>query len=161
MTGFEQLAGLRVIGDTEVGPRRAVALAVEDGRFHSHVLGATGSGKSTLLATMALADARAGRGVLMLDPKGDTVTDVLARLPKRALERLVLIDPMETESPASLNVLDGEPAEVAVDHVVSVFARIFSAWWGPRTEDVLRSACATLRRLPGSPAPRWPTSQYS
>jgi energy-coupling factor transporter ATP-binding protein EcfA2 len=142
--------GIRVLGDTEVGPRRAVALAVEDGRFHTHVVGATGSGKSTLLANMALADIRAGRGVVLIDPKGDLVDDLLARLPEQALRRLVLIDPKETEAPPALNVLEGEPAEVAVDHVVSVFARIFSAWWGPRTEDVLRSACATLRRLPGA-----------
>ncbi|MGH9044119.1 MAG: type IV secretory system conjugative DNA transfer family protein, partial [Acidimicrobiales bacterium] len=81
---------------------------------------------------------------------GDLVVDLLARIPGHALERLVLIDPEETEAPPALNVLSGEPAEVAVDHVVSVFARIFSPWWGPRTEDVLRSACATLRRLPGA-----------
>jgi hypothetical protein len=93
---------------------------------------------------------KAGRGVVLIDPKGDLVEDLLARLPERALERLVLIDPKETEAPPALNVLEGEPAEVAVDHVVSVFARIFSAWWGPRTEDVLRSACATLRRMPGA-----------
>ena len=150
MTGSERALGIRVLGDTEVGPRRAVALAVEDGRFHTHVVGATGSGKSTLLANMALADIRAGRGVVLIDPKGDLVDDLLARLPEQALRRLVLIDPKETEAPPALNVLEGEPAEVAVDHVVSVFARIFSAWWGPRTEDVLRSACATLRRLPGA-----------
>ena len=150
MTGAERAMGIRVLGDTEVGPRRAVALAVEDGRFHTHVVGATGSGKSTLLANMALADIRAGRGVVLIDPKGDLVDDLLARLPEQALRRLVLIDPKETEAPPALNVLEGEPAEVAVDHVVSVFARIFSAWWGPRTEDVLRSACATLRRLPGA-----------
>ncbi|MDA8317280.1 MAG: type IV secretion system DNA-binding domain-containing protein [Actinomycetota bacterium] len=150
MVGSERALGIRVLGDTEVGPRRAVALAVEDGRFHTHVVGATGSGKSTLLANMALADIRAGRGVVLIDPKGDLVDDLLARLPEQALRRLVLIDPKETEAPPALNVLEGEPAEVAVDHVVSVFARIFSAWWGPRTEDVLRSACATLRRLPGA-----------
>ena len=150
MTGSERALGIRVLGDTEVGPRRAVALAVEDGRFHTHVVGATGSGKSTLLANMALADIRAGHGVVLIDPKGDLVDDLLARLPEQALRRLVLIDPKETEAPPALNVLEGEPAEVAVDHVVSVFARIFSAWWGPRTEDVLRSACATLRRLPGA-----------
>ena len=145
--------GLRVLGDTEIGPRRAAALGVEDGRFHTHVIGATGSGKSTLLANLALADMAAGRGVVVIDPKGDLVVDLLARIPKRALERLVLIDPEETEAPPSLNVLSGEPAEVAVDHVVSVFSRIFAAYWGPRTDDVLRSACATLRRLPG-PTPR-------
>jgi energy-coupling factor transporter ATP-binding protein EcfA2 len=149
MTGFED-AGVRVIGDSEVGPRKAIALGVEDGRRHLHVVGATGSGKSTLLANLALADMKAGRGVVLIDPKGDLVDDLLARLPERALDHLVLIDPKETEAPPALNVLAGDPAEVAVDHVVSVFARIFSAWWGPRTEDVLRSACATLRRLPGA-----------
>lgn len=149
MTGSEG-AGVRVIGDSEVGSPKAVALGVEDGRHHVHVVGATGSGKSTLLANLALADAHAGRGVVLIDPKGDLVDDLLARLPERALKRLVLIDPKETEAPPALNVLEGEPAEVAVDHVVSVFARIFSAWWGPRTEDVLRSACSTLRRLPGA-----------
>lgn len=141
---------VRVIGESEVGPRRPVALGVQDGRHHLHVVGATGSGKSTLLANLALADMAAGRGVVVIDPKGDLADDLLARLPERALSRLVLIDPKETEAPPALNVLDGEPAEVAVDHVVSVFARIFSAWWGPRTDDVLRSACATLRRLPGA-----------
>jgi energy-coupling factor transporter ATP-binding protein EcfA2 len=140
----------RVIGDTEVGPRRAVTLGVADGRFHTHIVGATGSGKSTLLANLVLADVAAGRGVVVIDPKGDLVEDLLARLPERALGRLVLIDPKETDAPPALNVLEGEPPEVAVDHVVSVFARIFSAWWGPRTDDVLRSACATLRRLPGA-----------
>ena len=150
MTGAERARGIRVLGDTEVGPHRAVALRVNDGRFHTHVVGATGSGKSTLLANLALADMDAGRGVVLVDPKGDLADDLLARLPRRALERLVLIDPRETEAPPALNVLEGEPPEVAVDHVVSVFARIFSAWWGPRTDDVLRSACATLRRLPGA-----------
>ncbi len=143
-------SGLRVLGDTEVGPSRAVALGAEGGRFHTHVIGATGAGKSTLLANLALGDMEAGRGVVVIDPKGDLVEDLLARLPERVLGRLVLVDPKETEAPPALNVLEGAPAEVAVDHVVSVFARIFSAWWGPRTEDVLRSACATLRRLPGA-----------
>jgi DNA helicase HerA-like ATPase len=103
-------------------------LGVEDGRYHAHVVGATGSGKSTLLANLALADMAAGRGVVVIDPKGDLVDDLLARLPEQALGRLVLIDPKETEAPPALNVLGGEPAEVAVDHVVSVFARIFAAW---------------------------------
>jgi energy-coupling factor transporter ATP-binding protein EcfA2 len=143
-------AGLRVLGDTEIGPRRAVALRVEDGRFHTHVIGATESGKSTLVANLALADMAAGRGVVVIDPKGDLVMDLLARTSGRATERLVLVDPEETEAPPSLNVLGGEPAEVAVEHVVSVFARSFAAYWGPRTDDVLRSACATLRRLHGA-----------
>ena len=32
---------------------------------------------------MILADADAGRGIVLIDPKGDLVTDVLSRLPAR------------------------------------------------------------------------------
>jgi hypothetical protein len=140
----------RVLGRSETRAGRAVSLSVADGRHHTHILGATGSGKSTLLANLVLSDAGAGRGLVVIDPKGDLVEDLLARLPEPALSRLVLIDPAETTAPPALNVLDGADAEVAVDQVCGVFARIFSAWWGPRTDDVLRSALSTLVRLPGA-----------
>ena len=140
------------LGDSDAGPRRGVALAVADARHHAHVVGATGSGKSTLLTNLILADALAGRGVVVLDPKGDLVTDVLARLPEDAGDRLVLLDPAESEAPPSLNVLDvaGRDPELVVDQVVGVFHRLYAAWWGPRTEDVLRSAALTLTRRGGT-----------
>ena len=45
------------------------------------MLGPTGVGKSTLLAHLALQDAEAGRRVVVIDPKGDLVTDIATRLP--------------------------------------------------------------------------------
>ena len=69
----------KVLGDAEGGSRRAVALAVGDARHHLHVMGATGSGKSTLLLQLALGDIAAGRGIVVIDPKGDLITDVLGR----------------------------------------------------------------------------------
>lgn len=142
---------VRPLGLTEgAGGRRLAGLAVPDARFHVHVPGVTGTGKSTLLANMVLADARAGRGAVVLDPKGDMVTGLLERLPAAVAGRLVLIDPAETEAPAALNILDGANPEVAADQVVSVFRRIWAAWWGPRMDDILRCACLTLARVPGS-----------
>ena len=142
----------KALGVSDAGARRGVALSVADARHHTHIVGATGSGKSTLLVNLILADARAGRGVVVLDPKGDLVTDVLARLPESAGERLVLLDPAEQAAPAALNVLDvtGRDPELVVDHLVGVFHRLYAAYWGPRTEDVLRSACLTLTRRPGT-----------
>jgi len=144
-----RLAG-KVLGDADAGPRRPVALGVADARHHLHVVGATGTGKSTLLTNLILTDAAAGRGVAVLDPKGDLITDVLARLPAAAAGRLVLIDPAETLAPAALNVLDpaGHSPELVTDRVVGVFARLYAAYWGPRIEDVLRCACLTLTRQP-------------
>ena len=142
------------LGDTDSGHPRPVALRVRDARHHLHVIGATGSGKSTLLANMVLADADAGRGIVLVDPKGDLVTDVLARLPRSAADRVVLLDADSRSRPPCLNPLDtgtDEPgsSDLAVENLVSVFRRIHSAFWGPRTDDVMRAACLTLRAQPG------------
>ncbi|MFD2415354.1 type IV secretory system conjugative DNA transfer family protein [Amycolatopsis pigmentata] len=133
------------IGVTDTGHPRPVALRVPDARHHLHVLGATGSGKSTLLGTMLLADAEAGRGIVLIDPKGDLVTDILSRLPASAGDRVVLFDATSRTRPPCLNPLDGEETDLTVDNLVSVFRRVYSAFWGPRTDDVMRASCLTLR----------------
>lgn len=134
----------KLLGSTDAGPPRRVALRVADARHHLHVLGATGSGKSTLLASMILDDARAGRGAVVIDPKGDLVTDVLARLPSSAADRVVVFDADSRHRPPCLNPLDGTETDLIVDNLVSVFRRVYSAFWGPRTDDLLRAACLTL-----------------
>ncbi|WP_042369493.1 type IV secretion system DNA-binding domain-containing protein [Streptacidiphilus neutrinimicus] len=143
------------LGRADLGPPRRIGLRVSDGRHHLHVMGATGSGKSTLLANLILADAEAGRGALVVDPKGDLVLDILARLPEHALTRTVVLDPADTAKPPRLNVLEAgtDDADVVVDNLVGIFRRIFTAFWGPRTDDVMRAACLTLihTRLPGQP----------
>ena len=110
----------KVLGDAEGGSRRGVVLAVGDARHHLHVMGATGSGKSTLLLQLALGDIVAGRGIVVIDPKGDLITDVLARLPDGAEDRLVLIDPEEHEAPPILNVLSGPDPDLVEDDDAAV-----------------------------------------
>ena len=95
------------------------------------------------------ADADAGRGVVLVDPKGDLVTDILSRMPRTAADRVVLFD-ADSKAPAPcLNPLDGGQTALTVDNVVSVFRRVYSAFWGPRTDDVMRAACLTLRAQHG------------
>ncbi|MEV8438794.1 DUF87 domain-containing protein [Actinosynnema sp. NPDC051121] len=137
------------IGVTDTGHRRPVALRVPDARHHLHIIGATGSGKSTLLGNMILADAEAGRGIVLIDPKGDLVTDVLSRLPRSAADRVVIFDADSKSRPPCLNPLDGGETDLTVDNLVSVFRRVYSAFWGPRTDDVMRAACLTLRAQEG------------
>ncbi|WP_395107470.1 type IV secretory system conjugative DNA transfer family protein [Actinomadura sp. SCN-SB] len=134
----------RILGTADSGNPRPVALPVLGARQHVHVLGQTGVGKSTLLVNMVLADAREGRGALVVDPKGDLVTDILDRLPTRAVERTVLFDPSDEAPPPSVNILGGPDPAFAVDSVVSIFHRCYPSAWGPRLDDLLRSACLTL-----------------
>ncbi|RBO79606.1 helicase HerA domain-containing protein, partial [Nocardia puris] len=118
------------LGMSDTGTRRPVALKVSDARHHLHILGPTGVGKSTLLARTILDDAEAGRGVIVIDPKGDLVTDVLSRLPSRMGERVVLFDADASSAPPCVNPLDigriGRAGmDLAVDNLVTVFHRIF------------------------------------
>ena len=58
-----------------------LALPVAGALHHLHVLGPTGTGKTTLLAHLINQDIAAGHGVVVIEPKGDLVDDVLARVP--------------------------------------------------------------------------------
>ncbi|MEV3854979.1 type IV secretion system DNA-binding domain-containing protein [Streptomyces sp. NPDC050095] len=137
-------SGVKPLGRSDAGAHRGVGLHVADARHHLHLMGATGSGKSTLIANLALDDIRNHRGVIVIDPKGDLVTDLLDRLPDTCADRLVLIDPDDHHTPPCLNVLDGTDIDVVTDNITGIFRRIFSAFWGPRTDDVMRAACLTL-----------------
>jgi energy-coupling factor transporter ATP-binding protein EcfA2 len=140
----------KLLGDSELGTPRPVRLTPADACQHVHLLGATGSGKSTLITNLALQDIEAGRGVVVVDPKGDLITDLLDRLPEQAVDRLVLLDPDERAAPPTLNPLDGDDPDLAVDHLVGILHRIWIAHWGPRIDDVLRASCLTLLRRPGA-----------
>ncbi|MCD0450411.1 ATP-binding protein [Actinocorallia sp. API 0066] len=141
----------RVLGDAETGHRCPVTVGVAGARQHLHVLGQTGVGKSTFLANLILADARAGRA-LVIDPKGDLINDVLDRAPERVMDRTVILDPGEAGPPPCLNVLADPDTAFAVDSVVTIFRRCFSSSWGPRLDDLMRSACLTLVQAHGDAA---------
>lgn len=138
----------KVLGNADAGASRLVAIDPADAPYHVHMLGSTGSGKSTLLTNMVLDDVTAGRGAVVIDPKGDLVTDILDRLDSSYASRVILLDPSEPDLAPSLDILGGEDAHLVVDNIVGIFRKIFEAYWGPRTDDVLRAACLTLRTRP-------------
>jgi hypothetical protein len=137
----------RPLGIADAGPSRPVAISVPDARQHLHMLGATGAGKSTAVAQLVLADAAAGRGAVVIDPKGDLVDWILQRL-ERAPTPLVVIDPERSQRPVGLNVLQGPDPQLAAEHLVGTFRRMYEQFWGPRTEDIMRACVLTLARYP-------------
>ena len=129
------------LGITSSG--RQAGIGVVDARQHMHVLGPTGVGKSTLIARLALADFHQRRGAVVIDPKGDLVDDVLARIPPGEESRVDLLNPSD-EAPLTLNMLDNPDRDLGVDQLVSIFRRVFERDWGTRTDDIFRSALLTL-----------------
>ncbi|GAA3943259.1 type IV secretory system conjugative DNA transfer family protein [Actinoplanes auranticolor] len=137
--------GVKVLGRSQVG-HHSVGLTVTDARQHMHIVGKTGVGKSTLLLNLILGDIKAGRGTVVIDPRGDLINDILDRLPATYADKIVIIDP-DQENPGCFNPLDdqGDP-HLAVDNLVGIFAKIFQGQWGPRMDDTMRVACLTLMR---------------
>jgi hypothetical protein len=142
----------RVIGkSTYPGLERALALTPTDSLRHLHTLGPTGTGKSTLLLNLITQDMAAGRAVVVIEPKGDLVADVLARIPADRIDNVVLLDPTDIERPVGFNplALGGRSPELAADQLLGLFHSLYIAHWGPRTHDILGASLLTLARSPG------------
>jgi hypothetical protein len=147
-------AGDRVLGESLHGAQRGelVTVPIKTSLHHAQVVGPTGSGKSTLLASMILADITAGRSVLVVEPRGDLVNDVLARVPEDRRDRIVVIDPANAERVVGVNVLAGDRAhaERRADEVVHLLSELHGGNLGPRSTDVLMHTLLTASRLPDS-----------
>ena len=149
--GSPRRQAVKALGTAPLGEPVLIGLSPEDARHHVHVPGPTGTGKTTLLINLAIADARAGRGLAVFDPKGDLIRDLLDRLPASVGRRLVLIDPDEKAAPVALNLFDlGTDPETVADQLVGVMAKVWAQYWGPRTDDLARHAVLTLAHQPGA-----------
>jgi hypothetical protein len=124
---------------------------------HTHVLGPTGRGKSTWLLNLALEWIENGYGLVLLDPKRDLAQRLLQRVPASRVNDVELLDLGDEGYPTALNLLACRPdeADLHVEALTGIFRRLFTRFWGPRSEDILRAALATLLtgRGRGAPAP--------
>lgn len=135
---------------------RALALVAADRLRHVHLVGPTGTGKSTLLARMALQDIAKGYGVVVIDPKGDLVSDIAARVPAARRTDVVVLDPsaaqdaivgfnpLRASSSTASHTSDAEARELVADQVLTIFHSMYREFWGPRTDEILRAALFSL-----------------
>lgn len=127
---------------------RSLAIRVEDRLRHMLAVGPTGSGKSWLLTQLILQDIAAGRGVFAVDLKGDLIHDIVSRVSEADAQRLIVVDPSQRHMPVGLNVLGGAHDEAArelvVDNTLHVFKELWAAYWGPRSDQIMRAALNTL-----------------
>lgn len=80
---------------TAPGIQTNLTLHARDALHHLHVLGPTGTAKSTLLINLITQDMWAGRAVVVIDPQGDLVRDVLERVPDARRHDVVVLDPSD------------------------------------------------------------------
>jgi hypothetical protein len=112
------------------------------------VIGATGTGKSTFLQHYAHdAVMREHVQLVVIDPDSSLVRDMVGWLPDEQKLRAVVLDFGHRERAVGLNLLDaytGRHTDQIVSSIVQAWARYYGEAWGPRLEDLIRYACATI-----------------
>lgn len=124
----------------------AVTLSIDARLKHTHIIGATGTGKSTLIANLVLQDIEQNNGICLLDPHGDLIEDILARIPAHRTKDVVLLDPSDTEYPIGLNILQAHTdteKEILSSDLVASFRR-FATSWGDQMNTVLGNAIIAI-----------------
>lgn len=134
------------------GVAQRVSLSEAARLRHTYVVGASGSGKSTLLLNLVLQDLAAGQGLAVLDPHGDLIDDILARMPEHRAADVCLIDPSDADFPVGLNVLsahsDSEKIILSSD-LVGVFRRMSTSWGDQMTSVFGNAVLAFLESTEG------------
>jgi len=139
LTAGETILGVSPQGET-------VSLSTNMRLRHMHILGATGTGKSTLLIQLILQDITAGRGCMVLDPHGDLINTICARIPEERLKDVVLIDPSDPDLTIGLDLFSAETELekiVLSSDLVAMFRRLSSSW-GDAMHAILSNAIIAL-----------------
>jgi len=139
------------------GIRREIHIKEDDRLRHVYMIGKSGVGKSVLLANMAIQDVLNGQGLCVIDPHGDLVNDILARVPAERAEDVVLFSPADLERPMGLNLLEFDPKypeqkTFVINEMIGIFDKLYDlrATGGPIFEQYMRNAMLLVMADPGS-----------
>jgi hypothetical protein len=139
----------RVVGTaTWPGMQRPVAQPVKGALSHSLIAGPTGTGKSTLLMNVMRADLEAGRGLVLVDGKGDTAGAILSHVPTERWNDVIVLDCAAGGKQPGIRLFGRGQPELAADVVLGVFADLFQDSWGPLSERYLRAGLVAIANDP-------------
>lgn len=141
----------RVLGDA-IATGQPVAIGEAESKKGLLITSPTGSGKSTILERLCASDFAVGRGVIVIESKGDLCSSLAGLVGPDRLADVLIFDPADSR-PVGFNLLAGgeEAADLITDHVVGQFRALYAGYLGPRSEMLLRAALLTLSQAPG----RW------
>ena len=132
-----------------------LGLTANQRQRHLYILGGTGTGKTNLVKNQAIADIKAGRGLAVIDPHGDLVTDLLYHIPPNRIDDVIYFNPVDYDHPIGINLLKLDQDLSGVDLIrhkeliteitVSILRKLFTddIGVGHRIEYVLRNTIQT------------------
>lgn len=134
------------------GEENSIGLTLNQRRKHMYILGKTGMGKTTLIENMIYQDIKNGKGLMYIDPHGDSFKRLLSIIPKERKKDMIVLNPADRKYPFGLNILspgiefedEEEGQEWISSAAISVFLKLTDKeYWGPRLEHILRNTILT------------------
>lgn len=142
---------------TSRGQTKEVFIKTDDRFRHIYSLGGSGSGKSILMANIILQDIQNGNGVCIVDPHGETVDDVLLRMPKERADDVILFSPAITDMPLGLNMLETDPKKptqktLVIDTLFTIWDKLYDLkkTGGPMFENYMKNSMRLVMSHPES-----------
>lgn len=147
--------GQRLGVNHALGGVRPVLLPAESRAHHVWIVGQTGTGKSMLIESLILQDIAAGKGVIVLDPHGELIDNVLLKIPARRADDVIFFNPADLQFPIGINILEASSIEERA-MVVSAFNGLMRKLYdphtlgivGPRFEHAARNGLLTVMSQP-------------
>jgi hypothetical protein len=132
------------------GVKKPIRLSTNDRRRHAYIIGQTGTGKSVLLENLAFQDMMDGRGFAFVDPHGDSVENLLGKVPKERVEDIIYFNPGDMTNPIGLNMFEFDHpdqkdflVQEAINMLYGLYDPGHTGIVGPRLEHIFRN-CALL-----------------
>ena len=132
-----------------------IRLSENDRRRHTYVIGSTGMGKSVLLTNVAYQDMLDGRGFAFIDPHGDAVETLLAKVPEDRIDDVIYFDPADMEHPVGMNMFEWtteDQKDFIVQEGINMLQSLFDpsnqGFFGPRGQHMFRNAALLLMADP-------------
>ncbi len=137
------------------GESTPIRIKREDRRRHMYTIGMTGTGKSWFIEGMMMQDIANGEGCCYIDPHGDAIEHILARIPKERAEDVVILDPGDVSRPIGLNLLEFKTQEektFAINELMAIFDKLYDlkATGGPMFEQYFKNAASLIMGDPES-----------
>lgn len=133
------------------GMDRKIFIGDDDRRRHMYIIGKTGTGKSQMLEELAIQDVKAGKGLAVIDPHGDLIDGILARIPPERAEDVIYFDPSDGERPMGINMIESHSEQemhFVATSIVGLMYKLFdpqkTGIIGPRFEHAVRNAILTV-----------------
>jgi len=142
----ETLLGYRT---SDLGVEQNIGIPDTKRLMHTLTIGPTGSGKTQIMVHAALQDIRKGQGCCIINPKGDTLDELLRKIPEDRLDDVIYLNPATTPVPG-INVLEPylteemttaqreNQKEIIVSDLIDLFRR-YSENWGDRFGRILET----------------------